>query len=361
MIREDTVIASGNLATPRRTIMGILGQCAVFGIGDALTRDIFTRSGLPSRALEDLAFPISLEQELDITNALVRTLTARGSPLVTVINASGNLGIDTLGVLGMAMRHAGNVVQALAVCLSFPQLTGGHARFRVCREAGELVFSFFMDRPALQSVTEIELDHLMQYCLALDLVMSMRNIDSILKPGRRPLRIGLPFQQPEDWHELRVRLPCQVHFEQPQAAIAYPADMENMPLPDANPLLYRSYVSIAQKQSRLLAEDLSLAERVSRWLWAYTPPPKRRDIASLLAISERNLTRQLGREGTSYSKLLAAVQEERAKNFLRDPAYTVAEISDRLGYAEPPVFSRAFTGWTGLSPNRWRKLQRPAC
>lgn len=355
MSSKDALIASGNLATPRRTIMGVLGQCALFGVDETLTRDIFTRSGLPSRALEDLEFPISLEQELNICNELVRILSAQSSPMIIVFNAADNVGIDMLGVLGMAMRHAGNVVEALAVCLSFPQLTGGHSRFRVCREAGELVFSFAMDRPVLQSATELELDHVMQYCLALDLVMSMRNIDCILQPGHQPLRISLPFRQPDDWSELQVQPPCQVHFEQPEACIAYPAEMENMPLPDANPLLFRSYVSIAQKQSQMLAEDFSLAERVTRWLWAYTPPPKRRDIASLLAISERNLTRHLSREGTSYSRLLAAVQEERAKNFLRDPAYTVAEISDRLGYAEPPVFSRAFSSWTGLSPNRWRK------
>ena len=106
----------------------------------------------------------------------------------------------------------------------------------------------------------------------------------------------------------------------------------------------------------MLAEELSVAERVSRWLWAYTPPPTRSEIASLLAMSERNLTRQLGREGTSYSRLLAQVQEERAKNFLRAPVYSIAEISHRLGYAEPAVFSRAFSGWTGLSPRAWRKL-----
>ena len=74
---DETVIASGNLATSRRTIMGVLGQCRLFGIEEAGTREIFTRAGLPSRALEELDFPISLDQELEICNALVRTLAAR--------------------------------------------------------------------------------------------------------------------------------------------------------------------------------------------------------------------------------------------------------------------------------------------
>ena len=358
MSPDEIVIASGNLATARRTIMGVLGQCRLFGIEEAGTREIFTRAGLPSRALEELDFPISLDQELEICNALVRTLAARHSPLVTVFNATQNVGIEMLGVLGMAMRHADNAIEALATCLRFPQLTGGHSRFRVWRQSQQLLFSFTMERPALHSASAQELDNLVQYCLALDVVMSLRNIDCILRSGRQPLRISLPFPQPDDWSELQVRLPCPVDFGQPEACLAYPADMEAMPLPDANPLLFRSYISIAQKQSQMLAEEFSLAERVTRWLWAYTPPPKRGEIASLLAISERNLTRQLGREGTSYSQLLARVQEERAKNFLRDPAYTISQISYRLGYAEPPVFSRAFRAWTGQSPAQWRKLNQ---
>ncbi len=357
MTLNESVIASGNLATSRRTVMSVLGQCVLFGIDEVRTRAIFTRAGLPSRALEELDFPISLDQELEICNALVGNLPPHRSPLVAVFNATHNVGIEMLGVLGMAMRHAGNAVEALTTCLSYPQLTGGHSRFKVWQKPGQLLFSFTMDRrPVIRSATEPELDRLVQYCLALDLVMSMRNIDCIVHSGRLPQRIALPFQQPDDWHELSVELPCQVDFSQPEACIAYPADIADLPLPDANPLLFRSYVSIAQKQSQMLAEEFSLAERVTRWLWAYTPPPKRGEIADLLAISARNLSRQLQREGTSYSQLLTQVQEERAKNFLRDPSYTVAEISDRLGYAEPPVFSRAFTGWTGQSPNRWRKL-----
>jgi len=358
MSTADTVIVTGNLATPRRTIMGVLGQCALFGLNEASTRDIFTRAGLPSRALEELDFPISLDQELNICNALVHTLPRQRSPVVAIFNATPTVGIEMLGVLGMAMRHAGNAVEALTTCLSFPQLTGGHSRFRVWRDAEQLLFSFTMTRPTIRPATKPELDDLMQYCLALDLVMSMRNIDCIVKSGCQPLRISLPFQQPEDWHELQVQLPCQVDFGQAEACIAYPVDLEDLPLPDSNPLLFRSYVSIAQKESRMLAEEFSLAERVTRWLWAYTPPPKRGEIATLLAISERNLTRRLRREGTSYSRLLAQVQEERAKNFLRDPAYTVAQVSERLGYAEPPVFSRAFSSWTGQSPNRWRRLHQ---
>jgi AraC-like DNA-binding protein len=90
-------------------------------------------------------------------------------------------------------------------------------------------------------------------------------------------------------------------------------------------------------------------------LWAYTPPLKRGDVASQLAMSERSLTRQLGKEGTSYTELLAEVQSERAKNYLRNPALAVSEVGYRLGYTEPAAFTRAFTKWTGSSPLKLRR------
>ena len=259
--------------------------------------------------------------------------------------------------LGMAMRHAATAIDALKVCLTFPQLTGGHSRMLVKQQRGELFFSFTMERPALRNVSTESVDELVQYCLVLDLVSSIRNIDGLVMSNETPLYINFPFPEPRDWSELDIALPCPVNFSSSEASFAFARGLDQTPLPNANPLLYRSYVFIAEKQSQMLAEEFSFKERVSRWLWAYTPPPNRRETASLLAMSERNLTRQLGRENTSFSALTAQVQTERAKNFLSDRALSIAEISERLGYAEPAAFSRAFSTWTGESPGKWRKLQ----
>ena len=151
---------------------------------------------------------------------------------------------------------------------------------------------------------------------------------------------------------------CAVHFSADEACLIYPAAFDDTPLPRANVVVHKSFVSLSEKLSKLLAEDVSLTERVTRLLWAFSVPPGRREIAQQLAMSERNLTRQLGRENTSYAALVVVVQEERAKNFLRNPRLSVSEIGDRLGYSEPAAFTRAFTGWTGVSPLKWRQAER---
>lgn len=352
---QATVIASGNLASPRRTIAGVLGQLYLLDVPASRATMMLADTGLPSRALDEPDFPISLQQELIICQALVRSLGQRQSPVVSLFLALDRMGIEHLGVLGMAMRHAPNAVEALRVCLDYPQLTWGHSRMIVSRQAGAAVFTFTMERPSIPDATDMEVDRLVDYCLVLDLLSSLRNIGDIVESGQAPLAIHLPFAQPVDWNVAQDRLPCPVLFSRPEACLVYPAALDESPLPRANPVVFRSFLSVAEKLSRMLAQDISLRERVARWLWAYTPPLRRAELARQLGMSERNLTRQLRREKTSYADLLAEVQCERACNLLRSGALTVTEIAYRLGYAEPAAFSRAFTRWTGQAPTRWRR------
>ena len=354
MDTDTTVIASGNLATSRRTITGVLGQLVLLSIDQQQALAMLTDAGLPPRALNEPDFPISLQQELAVCLSLVRSLEGMCSPTVRFFSVRKAMSIENLGVLGMAMRHAATPIAALKACLAYPQLSWGHSRLVVRHNTRASEYAFSMQRPELNNASAEEIDRLMEYCLVLDLLTTLRNIEGILESTTAPLYICFPFPEPADWQEISSELPCPVHFSAAEVCLAYPAAYDDTPLPRSNPLVHKSYLSIANKLSQMLEEDFSLTERVTRWLWAYTPPLNRRELARLLSMSERNLTRQLGKEDTSYAHLLAHVQEERAKNFLRNPALSVTEIGYRLGYADPAAFSRAFTRWVGSSPLQWR-------
>ena len=357
MNQGSTVIASGNLASPRRIIAGVLGQFGFLAIPDRTARSILINAGLPARALQEPDFPLSLRQELEICADLVSRIPAGVSPVRLLFEARRAMGIENLGVIGMAMKHAANAVESLKVCLAYPELTMGHCRMVVRQQQDLSLFSFYMDRPVVRAADEGLVDRLLEYCVVLDLSTSLRNIEDVSLSGEPPYWVSLPYPEPDDWHQVAGTLDFPVRFSAEEACIAYPQTFDDKPLPNANPLLFRMYASLAEKMSQMLAEDVGIEERVMRWLWAYSPPPKRRDIADLLAMSERNLTRQLTKAGTSYSELLVRVQSERARNFLRNRALSVADIGYRLGYSEPAAFTRAFTQWTGQSPLKWRQAQ----
>ena len=355
MEADTSVIASGNLASARRIVAGVLGQLSFLAVEPERARQIITNAGLPERALEEPDFPISLGQEQEICAALVAGLPANLSAIRLLFSALPMMGIENLGVIGMAMRHASNAVEALKVCLEYPELTMGHCRMVVRRREEMALFSFHMDRPSLRDADEPAIDALTQYCTVLDLTTSLCNMRDVVGSGEPPFWVTLPYPEPADWQQVADSLDFSVEFNADEACIAYPATFDDTPLPKSNPLIFKMYTSLAEKMSQMLAEDASLDERVTRWLWAYTPPPSRKEVAALLAMSERNLTRQLSRQGTTYSELLARVQSERARNFLRNRDLSVTEIGYRLGYSEPAAFTRAFTAWTGESPLKWRQ------
>jgi len=71
-------------------------------------------------------------------------------------------------------------------------------------------------------------------------------------------------------------------------------------------------------------------------------------------MSSRTLIRRLKQQGTSYREIAAEVHAGLAADLLRHTGLSVAEIADRLGFADPANFGRAFRGWFGTSPGRYR-------
>jgi AraC-like DNA-binding protein len=73
-----------------------------------------------------------------------------------------------------------------------------------------------------------------------------------------------------------------------------------------------------------------------------------------LAVSPRNLQKQLKKEGVTYQKLLDHVRKEQAVYFLEKTNVAISEIALLLGYSEQSVFSRAFKRWVGSTPGQFR-------
>ena len=78
------------------------------------------------------------------------------------------------------------------------------------------------------------------------------------------------------------------------------------------------------------------------------------EIASMLGMSTSTLHRRLKEEGQSFGE----IKEERRRNLaislLKNSSLPIAEIAQRVGYAEPSAFFRAFNRWFGATPGSIR-------
>ncbi|AJP59510.1 hypothetical protein UC34_06870 [Pandoraea vervacti] len=79
------------------------------------------------------------------------------------------------------------------------------------------------------------------------------------------------------------------------------------------------------------------------------------EVARALNISGITLRRRLHAEGTSYKDIREQCLRDRAKHYLTNGSWSIDEIAGRLGFSGAAAFRRAFVGWTGEPPSRYRK------
>jgi AraC-like DNA-binding protein len=74
------------------------------------------------------------------------------------------------------------------------------------------------------------------------------------------------------------------------------------------------------------------------------------DVAEQLGLTPRTLRRRLTAEGQSFRQLLLAARLDLARRQLETRGVTVAEVAERLGYAQPASFYRAYKAHFGRPP-----------
>lgn len=80
-------------------------------------------------------------------------------------------------------------------------------------------------------------------------------------------------------------------------------------------------------------------------------------LAGALGLHPRTLQRRLREEGEQHSGIVNRVRHDLAQRWLVDPALSIEDISDRLGFADRRSFTQAFTRWAGMPPSDFRKTQ----
>lgn len=84
------------------------------------------------------------------------------------------------------------------------------------------------------------------------------------------------------------------------------------------------------------------------------------DLALASSLPERTMYRQLNLAGIASPRLvLAASRLLRAYASMRDPGYSLAEVSKKLGFSSPWYFTRQMRALTGLTPRVVRRSLGP--
>ena len=80
-------------------------------------------------------------------------------------------------------------------------------------------------------------------------------------------------------------------------------------------------------------------------------------VADAVRTSPRTLQRRLHRAGSTFAGVLQRARYAAARRMLRNSSRKIGEIGRVLGYSDPAHFTRAFTRWTGVTPERFRRIR----
>jgi AraC-like DNA-binding protein len=170
-----------------------------------------------------------------------------------------------------------------------------------------------------------------------------------------PLRLELARRRADE-PMLHRAFRCPIQFDSPvdrlvldESLLARPfvtrnADVVAMLVPSLEAALAETTAS------RTIAEDVRVALRHRMT----GDRPSVEKMARTMGLSPRTLQRRLGELGTSYQALLDDVRRDASRRLLANTDLDASEIAFLLGFEELNSFSRAFHGWEGSTPTRWR-------
>lgn len=126
-----------------------------------------------------------------------------------------------------------------------------------------------------------------------------------------------------------------------------------------HPMVMRNADELALLRDRLKQQAQPFgSDGIAQWVEmmlreAIGVQPNQAFLAQVAGMSSSTLARRLTAEGTTFRDIANRVRYERACALLREGSLSVADIGERLGYADTPSFVRAFKAMGGVTPGRF--------
>ncbi|MEZ4329263.1 MAG: AraC family transcriptional regulator ligand-binding domain-containing protein [Polyangiales bacterium] len=254
-----------------------------------------------------------------------------------------------LGTLGYALLSSPTLGDALTTLQRFWHLVGQGLVLTADVHDGlvhlELRASLFITERLRKSALESTMTSIVRGVTAL----APGSLDT------RQTELWFDFDEPDHAAIVRERLGV-VRYGMPTTKAMMPAASLSTPLIMANPVGFRKAVEwCAREEKERGLESTHLVARVESELRLEANGyPSFPQIARRSHMSPRTLRRRLEGEGTSYAVLMEAARRRDALRLLDNPALSVRDVAELLGYENPANFTRAFKRWTGRTPTAHR-------
>lgn len=321
--------------------------------------EVARRHGLePRRMLREVGIPLDCldDPERMIPVERAYRLLERSAQLSGVLTfglemAEANR-LSTLGLLGLILREEATLHDALSTLLRYRRVhnEGLTLSLEVAPGApagrGTAVLRFELAAPPGTPLNQANEQ---------SLGMLLRSLRALLPAAWRP-QAGCLTHGPLGPRVVYQRvLDAPLQFNADFNGVIFSASDLALPLRSAEPALARQ---VRQQLDQLLEQRgaVTCAQRVCELVRVLLPAGRCgiEPVAQHLGMHRRTLHRHLLKEGQAFDGIVDVVRRELALHLVGDTRRPLAQVSELLGFAAPPAFSRWFRQAFGCTAREWR-------
>ena len=177
----------------------------------------------------------------------------------------------------------------------------------------------------------------------------------------RPTQVAFTLARHSELDEFQSFFGCPVEFSAAADRFSLSNEALALPLTTQDSHLLQTLEPIceeaASERNTARGSLQSLVENEAQKLLPHGRANRQR-VAKALGLSERTLSQELAKEGTSYEEVVDRLRRSLAVQYIKEPSISLAQIAWLLGYEGPTSFNYAFARWTGLSASDARNEKR---
>ena len=255
---------------------------------------------------------------------------------------------ESLDALSVALQTCATVDAALWTIARYSRMVIplGMVEYRRDRDYGHYVF-----RPGMA------MSRTTMYALEEAFTVSVHRDCAALCGDTKGVEFWLSMPRPPHIARYRELAPTRFHFSAaalPEVRCRLPARLLDLPFRCQAPPEASSAADLRRTAGHLppwfrCGEWVSLMLREAEGI-----QPSLSELATVLGIGARTLSRRLAEEGLDLRKLGGAIRGERARTLLRESPQSLQQIAWRLGYGSMTAFGAAFRKEHGVSPSAYR-------
>ena len=263
------------------------------------------------------------------------------------LNLGAAASAQSLGLLGYMLANSESVYDMLKRLCRFSTLIGKNLEFTLMEENSSVKLEFHLsDNPLIplpKHQVEIHLSAVMT------LIRQLSDSEIV------PILAQFQYDRVVYCDKYGDFFGKYLHFNAYENALFFSIKSLQAPLKNAYPGLLKYFETQAQKIIENFY-DTSWNSKVRKLILIRlgSEAIDIKTLAKLLNVNARTLQNQLKTEGMSYTKLLEDIRKKMAHYYLQNFSIDIGTIAIYLGYNDLSSFTRSFTSWHGISPQKYR-------